>query len=116
MNAKMMGLLLAAVVSSVCQQAHAAMQVVWVGKIIYVENGWNGEGLTIHSSSNGPAGCSAPLNDFAIDKNNPSYKELTAMALAAYSTNADVELLVDSGVCIFGDRTKVIAIRMMKQN
>ncbi|KAB7770984.1 hypothetical protein CEK68_01835 [Xanthomonas sp. LMG 12461] len=114
MSLKMMGLLLAIAASCFSYEADAAMQVVWTGKITYVENGWYGEGMVIHTSNDGPSGCSAPLNDFAIDKDHPSYKELTAMALAAYTSNSDVELLVDSGVCIFGNRTKVISIRLKK--
>lgn len=93
--------------------SHAA-ELVGSGKITYVENGWNGEGLVIHHTRNGPAGCTAPLNDFGIDKNNAAYKELVAMALSAYTSNSDVEIIVDTGVCIFGARTKVISIRMMK--
>jgi len=91
-----------------------AAELVGAGKITFVENGWNGEGLVIHHTRNGPAGCPAPLNDFAIDKNNTAYKELVAMALSAYTSNSDVELMVDAGVCSFGARTKIISIRLMK--
>ncbi|MDQ1091084.1 hypothetical protein QE400_000497 [Xanthomonas sacchari] len=114
MSLKMMGLLLAIAASCFSYEAHAAMQVFSAGKITYVENGWDGEGMAIHTSNDGPSGCSALPNDFAIDKNHPAYKELTALALAAYTSNTDVELLVDSGVCIFGNRTKVISIRLKK--
>ena len=84
------------------------------GKITYIENGWYGEGVVIHSSTNAPSGCSASLNDFAIDKNHASYKELVAIALSAYNSNADAEVIVDTGVCAFGGRTKVLSIRMKK--
>ncbi|UYK76764.1 hypothetical protein NG825_20595 [Xanthomonas sacchari] len=114
MISKLIGFLLLLFVSSACYQAQAATQLVWVGKITYVENDWNGEGLAIHSSSNGPSGCPADLNDFGITSSHPAYKELTAMALAAFTTNADVELIVDSGNCVFGNRTKVISIRLKK--
>ncbi|MDY4282974.1 hypothetical protein [Xanthomonas sp. LF06-19] len=112
MNLKM-GMSLAIAASCFSYQAQA-ITVVGAGKITVIENGWFGEGMAIHTSNDGPSGCSAPLNDFAIDKNHPSYQELTAMALVAYTKNLDVEVLVDPGVCIFGDRTKVISIRLKK--
>jgi hypothetical protein len=97
---------------SICYTVQAADLV--AGKITYIENGWYGEGVAIHSSANGPSGCSASLNDFAIDKNHAAYKELVAIALSAYNSNADVEVIVDTGDCIFGGRTKVLSIRLKK--
>ncbi|WP_152971742.1 hypothetical protein [Xanthomonas arboricola] len=76
------------------------------GKIISVENGWQGEGVAIRHSIASIKGCAADSNDFAIDKNHPSYKELVAIALAAFTSQSDVQLVVDKGVCIFGARTK----------
>jgi len=98
---------------SFCHTGRAA-ELVGSGKITFVENGWGGEGLVINYSKNGPSGCSAALNDFGIDKNHPAYKELVAIALAAYTSNADADLIVDTGVCIFGSRTKIISIRLKK--
>ncbi|MBO9872954.1 MULTISPECIES: hypothetical protein [Xanthomonas] len=114
MTSKLIGFLMVIVGSIACWQAQASPQVVWVGKITYIENAWNGEGIAIHSSSDGPYGCTSDLNDFGITSNDPSYKELAAMALAAFTTNADVELIVDSGNCVFGNRTKVVSIRLKK--
>jgi hypothetical protein len=108
------GLLLVIMAPFLFHEARAEMQLVWHGKIIYIENGWHGEGLAIHMSTNGPPGCSAELNDFAIDRDNLAYKELTAMALASFTSDAEVELIVDPGVCTFGGRTKVVSIRMKK--
>ncbi|MCC4595887.1 hypothetical protein NRY95_01065 [Xanthomonas campestris pv. phormiicola] len=88
--------------------------VVGRGKINYVENGWFGEGLVIHFSQNGPPGCSASLNDLAIDKNHAAYKELVAMAIAAYTSDSNVELMVEDGTCLFGGRTKILSIRLVK--
>lgn len=114
MNPKtLMGVLVVLFSFSFCHIGRAA-ELVASGKIIFVENGWNGEGLVINYSRNGPAGCSAALNDFGIDKNHPAYKELVAIALAAYTSNADADLIVDTGVCVFGNRTKVISIRLKK--
>ncbi|MBB4128506.1 hypothetical protein GGR77_003836 [Xanthomonas translucens] len=109
-----MGLLLGVVILCFCEKSQAAAQLVWLGQITYVENGWYGEGMVIHTANAGPSGCSAPPNDFAIEKSNPSYQELTAMALTAYTKNMDVGLVVDSGGRIFGGRTKVISIRLQK--
>ncbi len=114
MNVKMMSLLLVSAALCFCYKAEAATQVVSLGKITYIENGWYGEGMVIHTSNDGPSGCSAALNDFAIDKNHPSYQELTAMALTAYTKNMNAGLVVDSGVCLFGGRTKVISIRLLQ--
>ncbi|WP_434982782.1 hypothetical protein [Xanthomonas arboricola] len=84
------------------------------GKIISVENGWQGEGVAILHSIASIKGCAADSNDFAIDKNHPSYKELVAIALAAFTSQSDVQLVVDKGVCIFGARTKIISIQLKK--
>ncbi|WOS39489.1 hypothetical protein [Xanthomonas rydalmerensis] len=109
----MMSLLSLILVLCFCQEAWA-VQVMPSAKITYVENGWYGEGVAIHMSIDGPPGCSAALNDLAIDKNHPSYQELIAMALTAYTKNMDVGLVVDPGVCLFGGRVKVIAIRFVQ--
>ncbi|UYK66590.1 hypothetical protein NG831_21265 [Xanthomonas sacchari] len=114
MKLQVHGTLLAFLALTFCQQAQGAVQAIAAGKIIYVENGWYGEGLALHTSNDGPSGCPGPLNNFAIDKNHPSYKELTAIALAAYTTNANVEFVVDSGSCPFGNSTKVLSIRLIK--
>ena len=84
------------------------------GKINYLENGWYGEGVAIHHSTAVITGCTANSNDFAIDKNHPAYKELIAIALAAYTSESEVELIVDKGVCGFGGRTKILSIRLKK--
>lgn len=90
-----------------------AAEVVGTGKITYVENGWYGEGLVLHFSV-GIDGCSAQNNDFAIDVNHPSYKELVSMALTAFSSSSDVQLIVEKGTCLFGKRTKVLSIRLIE--
>lgn len=110
---RVLGLLLAVAGSSLCCTVQAA-DLVGPGKITYVENGWGGEGVAIHTSINGPAGCTASLNDFGIEASHAAYKELVAMALAAYTSNADVEVIVDAGKCVFGGRTKVLSIRLKK--
>lgn len=112
MAAKIMASLFAICGFGVCYAVQAADLV--AGRITYIENGWYGEGVAIHSSTNGPSGCSASLNDFAIDKNHASYRELVAIALSAYNSNADVDVIVDTGACTFGGRTKVLSIRLRK--
>ena len=84
------------------------------GKITYLENGWFGEGVAIHHSTASIKGCAADPADFAIDKNHPSYKELVAIALAAFTSQSDVELVVDKGICSFGARTKILSIRLKR--
>lgn len=113
MNSKLLRISLVVVGISSYGVAEAA-NVVGPGKVTYVENGWDGEGVAIHSSVNGPAGCQASLNDFGIEKSHAAYKELVAMTLSAYTSNTDVEIIVDAGKCVFGDRTKVLSIRLKK--
>ncbi|WP_146096916.1 hypothetical protein [Xanthomonas arboricola] len=84
------------------------------GRLVFLENGWNGEGVAISHSTASVAGCATETNSFAIDKNHPAYKELVAIALSAYTSESNVELIVDKGVCGFGGRTKVISIRLKK--
>jgi hypothetical protein len=84
------------------------------GKITYLENGWAGEGVALHHSGNAIDGCPADPHDFGIDKNNPLFKELVALAMAAYTTESNVELVVEKKDCIFGGRTKVISIRLVR--
>lgn len=93
---------------------HLAWAVVYVatGKITMIENGWSGESVVFHHSGPGISGCGTS-NEFAIDKNHPGYKEMVTIALAAYATLSNVELVVDQGVCL-GVRTKVLAINMRK--
>ncbi len=90
-----------------------AADVVGTGKIDYVENGWEGEGLAIHHSV-GIDGCTASNTEYAIEKNHLSYKELVSMALSAFALGSDVQLVVERGVCSFGGRTKVLSIRLIK--
>jgi hypothetical protein len=113
MFSKMLGVSVLVAGISLCQTVQAA-NLVGPTKITYIENGWEGEGIAIHSSINGPTGCTASLNDFGIEKSHAAYKELVAMALSAYAPNADVEIIVDAGKCVFGARTKVLSIRLKK--
>lgn len=91
-----------------------AVEAVPVGKITFIENGWYGEGVAFQLSGPGVPGCAAGPTHFAIDKNHAGYKEVVAIALAAYASSSNVELIVERGVCSFGDRTKVLSIRMRK--
>lgn len=95
---------------------HTALAVGFVatGKITSIENGWFGEGVVFHHSGPGISGCGTSPTQFAIDKNHPGYKEIVAIALAAYASSSNVDLVVDPGVCLFGNRTKALAINMKK--
>lgn len=85
------------------------------GKLTYVENGWLGEGLALQLSGSGVAGCpSSQLTEFAVDKDHPAYKDMVAIALTAFGLGSQIELVVEPGVCLFGGRTKVVAIRLRR--
>lgn len=101
-----------AVAALLAHQTAAAVDYIGVGKITSVENGWFGEGIVLRHSGPGITGCSADPTEFAIDKNHPGYKEIVAIALAAQTSAANVELVVEKGVCLFGGRTKVLAIKI----
>jgi hypothetical protein len=94
--------------------ANAAIAETAVSKVILVENGWYGEGMAFQMTV-AISGCSVginPLGDqYMIEKTHPSYKELTSMLLAAYTTAASVSVTVDTGVCPVG-RTKVLSIKL----
>ena len=83
------------------------------GKISLLEIGWNGEGINILHSAQ-VAGCNSNPREFAISKDHPGYKELVSVALAAYAADADVQLIVEPGTCLFGNRTKIITLRLKK--
>lgn len=86
-----------------------------VTQIEFVENGWYGEGFSIHiTPGTGVTGCAAPKEKLGVDKGHPAYKEIVAMAIAAYSTGTKVEFMVEQGVCVLGRRTKIVSIRLLK--
>jgi len=88
-----------------------AADVVGTGRIVWLENGWAGEGLALHLDNSGATGCPSPSTEFAVNKNHPAFRELTAIALTAYTSGANVELVGDRGVCHMG-RTSLISIRL----
>jgi hypothetical protein len=92
---------------------NSAVENVLTGKITAIENGWFGEGIVL-KHTNGKAGCGSDQNEFAISKDHAGYKEIAAIALTAFTSQADVQLIVDTGVCLFGNRTKVLAVRLVK--
>jgi hypothetical protein len=83
------------------------------GRITYVENGWYGEGMAIVLEAS-LSGCPAPANQFAVIAGHPSYKEITAMVIAAYLAGTPVQLVVEQGQCVFGNRTKIVSVRMIR--
>jgi hypothetical protein len=91
----------------------SAYQMTGKGKIQWIENGWFGEGM-VFSFSIPISGCPGSANEFAISKDHVGYKEVTSMLIAAYSMQSDVAITVENGICIIGDRTKVISIRVIK--
>jgi hypothetical protein len=93
--------------------ALSTVAVVPVAKISVIENGWAGEGLAIHLDSGDVVGCGYPL-DFGVGVGHPAYKDIVAIALSAMASGANVELMANSGTCIFGSRTQVNSIRIKK--
>lgn len=93
--------------------AHAA-ELSNKAQIVYVENGWFGEGTAFHLRSGGIDGCPAANREFSIPKEHPSYDEMVALASAAYSSGSNVQVVAEKGECLFGDRTKALAIRLVK--
>lgn len=88
------------------------IQTVPMTKISYLENGWSGNGLAIHVSGAGIDGCPAANNKFALSDDHPGYDTILALALSAQAQDADIELIVDKGNCLFGDRTRILSIRL----
>lgn len=103
-----------AVAALLVHQTASAADVVSVSKITRIENGWLGEGVALRLSGPGITGCPADPVEFAIGKDHPGYREIVAIALAAQSSSADVELVVEKGQCLFGGRTKVLSVRLYK--
>ncbi|XXT21292.1 hypothetical protein WME94_06990 [Sorangium sp. So ce429] len=102
-------MLMCAIVASLSGLARAAHVGTGRGRVTYLENGWFGEGMAVHLTASVP-GCKD--HEYAIPVEHPSYKDMTAMLLSAFINNRQVELVVDQGVCIFGDRTKVLSVRL----
>lgn len=93
-----------------------AQTVVGPGTVTYVENGWYGEGIAIHTDASivAPAGCTAPTNEFAVLSTHAAYKQVVAMLLSAYYTKAKLQLVVTPGACTFGNRTTILSVRLMQ--
>lgn len=83
------------------------------GTISAIEVGWNGEGINIIHSGQ-VAGCNPNPHEFAISKDHPGYKELVSLVLAAHMASVNVQLVAESGTCLFGNRTKVVTVRLLK--
>ena len=109
---KVVSKVIAAVTLLVAGHSHAA-DIVGVGQIQWIENGWYGEGVAF-SFTVGIDGCPAARTEFAVSKDHAGYKELVSMLLAAQASSSNVTLFVEKGTCLFGGRTKVLAIRMAK--
>lgn len=92
--------------------AHA-WTVTSLSNITYLENGWAGEGLVV-KLNNGYPGCPATDTEFAVLSTHPSYKDIIALATSAFMASTNVELVIEPGDCVFGDRTKIISIRLYK--
>ena len=84
-------------------------------QITFLENGWYGEGFAIHIiPGTGVTGCPVPEYEFGIAKSHPAYKDMLGLAMMAYASGSKVQLVVDTGVCVLGNRTNVISIRLYK--
>ena len=83
------------------------------GVITYIENGWAGEGFAIRMTNTvTTSGCTAPAHEYGISATHPAYNILVAMMMSAYSKQTTIQLVVDQGVCVLGQRTKILSIRV----
>ena len=84
--------------------------------INYVENGWFGEGIAIHVDQSAPAGCvvNTGFGDFGVRSDHPAYDKITALILSAFFSHSAVELVVNPGNCVFGNRTNVVSVRLIQ--
>lgn len=94
--------------------ANAAVQSIGNGKIQWLENGWDGEGVAFKFSLPVSGGCTANVNEYAVSKDHPGYKEIVSILLAAQVSQSDVTLTVENTICLVGVRTKVMAVRIVK--
>lgn len=94
--------------------AYAGYAATGAGYITFIENGWLGEGFAIHMTDLAAiSGCPAPGYEFGISADHPAYKILVALMINAFSQHTQVQLVVDQGVCVLGNRTKIISIRSL---
>lgn len=90
-----------------------AIEFVNGGYIQSVENGWYGEGIAFKFSK--PlSGCPSEDGDYAVSKDHAGYREVVSILLTAYAASSKVDLVVEKGVCLFGGRTQVISIRLVR--
>jgi|LauGreDrversion4_1035100.scaffolds.fasta_scaffold874347_1 hypothetical protein len=83
------------------------------GQIIFIENGWFGEGFGINmENSVQTTGCPRPGNEYGIEASHQAYKILVALMITAYTQKLPVQLVVEPGTCVLGSRTKIMAIRL----
>jgi hypothetical protein len=96
-------------------EAMAAVVSTGSRKIVFLENGWYGEGFAVYlKDASIPNSCpiskDAP-NQFGIDVTHPSYREMVSALLAAFLAGRNVELMVEDSQCGVG-RTKVLSVRL----
>lgn len=91
----------------------SAAESVGGGYVQSIENGWFGEGVAFQFSK--PLdGCPSEDNYYAVSKDHIGYREVVSILLAAYTTSSKVDLAVEKGVCLFGGRTKVLSVKLLK--
>lgn len=84
------------------------------GYVIFAENGWSGEGFAVHlTDAAAIGGCASGATEFGLDANHPAYKILVALMITAYAQQTPVQLVVDQGSCVLGNRTRIVSIRMV---
>jgi hypothetical protein len=80
--------------------------------ITFVENGWFGEGVAVRIDPNTTLQGCGP--DFGVRAEHPAYKQLTALIVSAYHAKSKVELVVNPGDCVFGNRTNITSVRLIQ--
>lgn len=83
-------------------------------QVVAIETGWYGEGLVVYvEAEDGVPGCPAQDHAFALEVAHPAYDEMVAMVMTAQAAGMRLNFVIeDRGVCGFGGRTKIAAVRL----
>lgn len=82
--------------------------------ITFVENGWFGEGLAIQTTATYSTSCYGGGTQFAVPITHPAYKDIVAIALAAYAIGSTVQIVIEDSTCAFAGRMSILSIRLLK--
>ncbi len=78
--------------------------------IVQVANGWVGEQFVIVVAA-GSSTCPAGPNEYTIPSTSAAYKDVVAIAIAAFSTGSSV-LIRPDGTCFQNNRAVLLELRL----